>query len=65
MPTLHESSATRELADLRGWYLDDLRPKLTRAADAGAVEAVAAADFDRRLRELLRLPDPGRGEAAA
>jgi hypothetical protein len=57
MPATHERALSEELAELQEWYLESLRPKLTRAAGSGAVRLAAAAELDRRLSELLELPE--------
>jgi hypothetical protein len=64
MPIMHESVLTHELAELQGWYVDGLRPKLVRAAGSGTVEPAAAAELDRKLCELLGLPETHEEEAA-
>jgi hypothetical protein len=62
MPATHESEQSRELAELQEWYVDGLRPKLTRAAGSGRVEPAAAAELDRCLCELLGLPEAQAGQ---
>jgi hypothetical protein len=66
MPELHEPSLSRRtgLAELRAWYLEGLRPKLSRAAGAGTVPPAAAEALDQRLREFLDLPSVREEEAA-
>jgi hypothetical protein len=46
---------TKNLTELRSWYLGSLRPKLARAADGGTVAPGAVAALDRQVRELLDL----------
>jgi hypothetical protein len=51
-----EGNTTTTLAELRAWYLYSLRPKLADAAGSGAVQPRTAAELDREVRDLLRLP---------
>jgi hypothetical protein len=54
-----ERSATVEL---RSWYLERLRPQLTRAARLGLVDRRRAIMLDRDLRVLIGHPSPAGSE---
>ena len=51
-------------AELQAWYVESLRPKLTRAASEGIVTPAAARALDRQLRDLLEVPARAAEEAA-
>ena len=51
-------------ADLRDWYLAGLRPKVTAAADSGAIEPGLADELDGVMRDLLDLEHETYEEAA-
>ena len=61
---LGQEAIGEELVELQAWYLDHLRPKLARAAQAGVVTRPDALAFDREVRGLLALRN-GPGEDAA
>jgi hypothetical protein len=64
MPTTYKTELSKELVELQGWYVEGLRPKLARAAGSGNVEPAAVAELDRRICELLSLPDAHDDQAA-
>jgi hypothetical protein len=57
MPAIQLSTERKSRGELQSWYLTGLRPKVTSAARSGLVDAAAAADLDRQLRDFLDLPD--------
>jgi hypothetical protein len=61
---MHESTLSRELAELQAWYVEGLRPKLVHAVGTGAVARAAAGALDRRVCEFLGLPEADPDEAA-
>jgi hypothetical protein len=52
------AQATRNARDeLRSWYLDELQPRVARAASEGVVDPQAAAVFHADLQRLLGLTE--------
>lgn len=53
--TLVRRADPERLAELQTWYVELMRPKLARAASAGAIMPAEAAALDRDMRGLLEL----------
>jgi hypothetical protein len=53
--TLARQPDPQRLAELQTWYVELMRPKLARAATAGAILPAEAAALDRDMRGLLEL----------